>query len=795
MCWSTPASRLALAGILIVLSALSRAAEIAETPADPTRSAPPAGYVIALLEVTINRQPQEEPIVVLRDDKGRVHVAASDLSKWRLRIPSVKAIEYASERYIPLDELSGLVVDVDEVAQSMKLTAPAALFAGTALDAQPRAGPVPQRTATGGFVNYTLVGSHADSSTTTAGSFELGAFGRFGTANATGIVVHSNAETRFTRLDTTWTYAMPERLSTIRAGDTISRAGTWGNALRFGGVQFATDFATQPNLVLTPGQFASGQATVPSTVDVYINNALVSRQAVKPGPFSITNIPPITGSGNVTLIVRDELGREQVITRPFYASQSLLRPGLDDYSFDLGFLRENYGSESFDYGSAVASATYRRGLSDRVTAEVRGEALGGLANAGMGVSILVGELGILSTSVAGGHNRKGNGGRVSIGFERQSRGLSFAFAGTWRSPKFRLAGETDVIAVSPALPIPRHEWLATADYSFGRYGSVAFTYVSRAYLNQPTTTVAALGYSLSLERYGYVGFSVSRVGAIERTTTINALWTVPLGATTSASLGFDRTRGSKGVDGSSGTGNHDGRTLTVQRNLPVGEGFGYRLYVDNDDARRGQIDYQNRIGTYSVEVAQLNGKTGERLSASGGLGMISGNFFLSRTISDSFGLVRLPGYPGVRVYAENREIGRTNAAGELIVPRLLPYLRNALRIEQSDLPLDAEFEVLDRAAVPFARSGVVVDFDVKPSRGAVVTIVQGDGAAVPSGAQVRVEGQERAAPVALDGAAYLTGLVARNRVSVTWQDNACTFEFDYPATRDPQPSIGPFVCR
>ena len=126
-----------------------------------------------------------------------------------------------------------------------------------------------------------------------------------------------------TRLESTWIYAMPERTVTLRAGDVISRAGAWGRAVRYGGVQYATDFDTQPTLVRTPVQFAAGQATVPSTVDVFVNNALVTQQQVKPGPFSVTNIPPISGSGDVTLVVRDELGREQVVTRPFYSSPTL----------------------------------------------------------------------------------------------------------------------------------------------------------------------------------------------------------------------------------------------------------------------------------------------------------------------------------------------------------------------------------------------------------------------------------------------------------------------------------------
>ena len=777
---STRVSRLLLTGLMIVISTASRSAA---TPPDPSSpGAPPAGHTVALLATTVNNQPDDEPIMALRDERGTVLVAVRDLARWRMRIPSSDAIEYAGDRFIALSLLPGVEWRVDEGSQSLTLSAPPALFTATSIDALPPTGPVPQRTAIGGFANYTLLASHVDT-TTTSGSFEVGAFGRFGTVNATGIGVLADGDRRFTRLDTTWAYAMPQRLSTIRAGDAITRPGAWGNALRFGGVQFATDFATQPNLVLAPGQFATGQATVPSTVDVYINNAMVTQQQVRPGPFSITNIPPITGAGNVTLIVRDELGREQLISRPFYASQALLRPGLTDFSIDIGMLRENYGIASADYDGWVVSGTYRRGLTDRATGEVRAEALEGLANAGVAGSVLVGDFGVAHASVAAGHNREGNGGRIAVGFERQARGLSFAFSAMWRSPDFRLAGEID------AAFIPRREWLASADHSFGRYGSLALAYVSRAFFRQPTTTVASIGYSLSLGRYGYVAFSMSRITATDRTTTLNALWTIPLDTSTSVGVGIDRVRTSDGA------ADRDGRSLSIQRNLPVGDGWGYRARIDSDEERRAQLDYQNRFGTYSIEVAQAAGQSGQRITASGGLGVISGNVFMSRAIYDSFGLVRVPGYADVRVYAENRLVGRTDASGELVVPRLLPYLRNPVRIDQADLPLDAEIGQLARDAVPFARSGVVVDFDVKPSRGAIVTIVQPDGTPVPAGAQVRVDGQEKTAPVALDGAAYLTGLSPRNRAAVTWRDHACAFEFDYPATTDPQPAIGPFICR
>jgi outer membrane usher protein len=385
--------------------------------------------------------------------------------------------------------------------------------------------------------------------------------------------------------------------------------------------------------------------------------------------------------------------------------------------------------------------------------------------------------------VAGGHNRDGSGERLALAFDRQSLGISFNVQGALSSPGFRQVGDTD-----PRFIVAR-ELLASAGYTFDRFGTIAVAYVTRSYRDQPSTTVASVGYSFNLERWGYVGLSASRVRAEDRSTQFNAVWTLPLGSSTSATVSAERSRGT------AVGANHDERTLGIQRDLPLGEGFGYRLRASDKGPRQAEIDYQNRYGTYSAEIAQADGKTGERVSASGGIGVIAGNIFTSRTINDSFGLVRLRGYPDVRVYSENQEIGRTDAGGEVVVPRLLPYQKNTLRIEQADLPFDAEFDVLARDAVPYARSGIVVEFAVRPARGAIVRILREDNSPLPAGTVVRVAGQESEFPVAFDGDAYLTGLLPRNRAIASWRGQECAFEFDYPETRDPQPRLGPFVCR
>ena len=99
-----------------------------------------------------------------------------------------------------------------------------------------------------------------------------------------------------------------------------------------------------------------GQSRAPSTVELYINDALRQTSQVPTGPFTIDNFPQITGSGQARIVVRDLLGRETVLVQDFFSSTSLLRKGLSDYSFEAGAVRRNLGIDSANYGAGFVRA-------------------------------------------------------------------------------------------------------------------------------------------------------------------------------------------------------------------------------------------------------------------------------------------------------------------------------------------------------------------------------------------------------------------------------------------------------
>ena len=145
------------------------------------------------------------------------------------------------------------------------------------------------------------------------------------------------------------------QLASLRLGDSISGASSWGGAVRFGGAQWATNFSLQPGFVTFPLPGISGEAALPSTVDLYVDSALRMRRQVPSGPFSIQDLPVPSGRGDARLVVRDILGREQIITQPFDTNSRLLKQGLHDYSYELGFVRRDFGIDSNNYGRPMAS--------------------------------------------------------------------------------------------------------------------------------------------------------------------------------------------------------------------------------------------------------------------------------------------------------------------------------------------------------------------------------------------------------------------------------------------------------
>ena len=745
------------------------------------------------LAVAVNGQLTGTTALVRYDRAGDLWVSEEDLKSWRLTIPSEADTSLPDTRLYPLSAYPGLKFRVDEVAQTLAVDAPAKLFESVQIAGR-TSGYVPAAPAPpGGFFNYDVVGTHDRGGTGANALLEAGTFGGFGTAvtrflerkTATPLSSdESAAPVQSVRLDSTWTLDRPESLASLRVGDSITGASRWwGGAVRFGGVQWASNFATQPGLVTMPLPSIRGESALPSTLELYVNNALRSRQDVPEGPFTLRDVPIVSGEGQIRVVVRDLLGREQVISQSYYASPRLLRAGLHDYSIEAGAVRENFGLTSNDYGRPLVIGTERYGFSDRFTGEIHTELLEDQQTIGIAGGWRVREMGALSAAIATSRSGTGTGELVSLGFERTAARFSVGVNAEFATEEFTRVG------LFEGETVPRLKSQLFANLSLGRLGSLSLLTARQQFRAGPgeneNTQLTSLRHSVDIRGFGYVNLTALRTSGIDADTFIGLSVSRSLGNRTNGSISV--TSQSAGVSG----------FAQMQKGLPAGTGVGYRVRAlsGTTDGAEGDLAYQNDVGTYSLGARQIGGLTQATASLSGGIAVMGAGAFASRRIDSSFAIARVGDQPDVRVYRENQLVGRTNADGYVILPGLRAYEDNQIRIEQADLPLDVAIESMNMKAVPAFRSGMLLDFPIERSRGALLTVLLENGDPLPSLARVTVEGQTESFPTGLRGEVYISRLADQNRLRATWPGGSCELDVAYAPNADPLPRLGPFECR
>ena len=204
---------------------------------------------------------------------------------------------------------------------------------------------------------------------------------------------------------------------------------------------------------------------------------------------------------------------------------------------------------------------------------------------------------------------------------------------------------------------------------------------------------------------------------------------------------------------------------------------------------------QTEVGTYFLNVRNSEfGGNAWQVSSRGSIAYLDGMTNFTRQIRDAFAVVNVGNFEGVRVYAENQEIGRTDKNGQLFVPGLRPYLKNQLRIEVGDLPLNTNIDSLHKETAPFFRSGVVVNFGVRVSQDVILRAVLPDGKPVPEGAVASMPDEGGDFPVGLDGLLYLQGIDSAMLIGIRWGGTTC--DVDVPMTRGDAiiPNLGDIVC-
>jgi outer membrane usher protein len=749
-----------------------------------------------LLEVVINgRSISKVGEFISREN--RLYATARELREIGFQVPAD-----AGSGLIPLSRLPDVSYHVDMPTQRLMVNASVASLSPTLIDA------LSDHPEKGVTLNYNLVGITVAGQTFASGLFDGRFFTPYGVASSGLLANIGNNLHQAIRLDSTYTYSNADTMRRYRLGDVVSGGFSWSRPVRLGGAQITTDFSLRPDLVTFPVPGVSSQVAVPSTVDVLVNGVQQLSREVPPGPFQVQQLPIVTGAGTISMVVTNPLGQQTTQTLPYYASALLLAPGISDYSLEAGAVRLNYGVFSNDYSTMAASASFRRGVSPWLTLEAHAESTAGMVMGGAAAAINLANAGVLSLS--GAASRSGHGGRqFGIGIERITPVFSISASTLFASKDFQ-----DVAAVDGD-PVPRLLVRANMGLSLGSVGSFGVAYTG---INRDASRVARIFNSSSLstnaaaqgfDRYTYpvpaqhvqlVTASYSRrlFGSIYGYAT--AYYDLAQSHSAGGLIGVSipiGNRSSVSLSGAAASGLDYGTVQAMRSVVDIGDTGGQVLSTSGASARQlAEFDYKAPWALLGVGADRSYGQTATRATAQGALSVVNGGVFASNTIYDGFAVVDTEGVKDVHVLEENRAIGMTDASGQLLVPDLRSYDTNRIGIDPRDVPADSDVGPITGIVRPQDRSGVVLAFPIRASRGATLHLVDDGGVPIAVGGEATLAASGLTVPVGYDGQAFVKGLSGHNRVTVRRTDGrTCIADFDFQPQPRVLPSIGPLRCR
>lgn len=712
------------------------------------------------LEVVIGERSTGR-IVRFVHEGGRFFARRVDLVSVGVMVPDPLPVD--AEGRIALDQIPGLGFRYEVSTQRMILHLPPTLRQVRTLG---YAAPPPvSATREGGWLLTWSGSGEVGETGTLGGTMVARRFGRWGSLESSFVGIRGGERSEVRRIETRWSYTDPERLWRWEVGDAVANGLAWTRPVRLGGVGWSRNFGARPDLVTFPIPRIAGDASVPSAVEVYVDGVEQVGAEINDGPFTVDVLPRIMGAGEAVLRVTDPLGQVTETVVPMYVDASRLAPGLTDFSLQAGVLREGFAGTADRYGSdPVVVGAIRRGLTEAVTLEGYGEAGAGVVQGGVGVVWSpAARWGMVTASAA----LSGGGLREtawSVGYQWTGPTLGADLRIRRRGEGFRELADPSGGAVGWRDEQQATLWVALAG------GSLSTAVVRWREPTGEAQHIASVDYTRT------IGPLTATGGVFDRGdgTTATLSLAIPLAPGLHGSLSHRREAESQTS------------LAGVRRRTPYEGGWGWEVRGGEDRVGamiRSSVEHRGESGEARFGLLLREGRALGRLEGSGSVVVMDGRLFASRRIQDAFAVVSTSGRGGVPVRIDHRLYGRTDDDGYLLLPDLHGWQQNRVGVDAHQLGWGVRASQPERVAVPADRTGVLLDFGVVDTEGALVELRGPDGAPLPVGTTVEVVGGESLV-VGLEGQVYIASLPRGSGVVLerTLGGRRCRFEVSTGAT-------------
>ncbi|WP_370549274.1 fimbria/pilus outer membrane usher protein [Edwardsiella tarda] len=611
---------------------------------------------------------------------------------------------------------------------------------------------------------------------------------------------------------TSYTYAergLYDLKSRLTLGERFSPSDVF-DSVPFRGGMVGSDDAMVPYSQREFVPIVQGIAQTQARIEIKQSGYAIYNTTVAPGPFALTDLPAISGGGDLHVTILEADGTRQVFTVPYTTPAIALRQGYLKYNVMMGQYRS--ADTSVDK-TPVGQATIMYGLPWNLTAYTGGQWASHYQAGALGVGVSLGALGAVSMDGILSRGQKLNQDvqqgqiwriRYSKSFETTNTGFTLASYQYASSGYNSLSEVLDSYRSGDGWYL-KNSWYPSQGYQphwynndytdkrksrtsvtlsqpLGEWGSLYFSgsrdnYWSRqqnqddevaARYSGPMIQGISWSVDLTQRKRDYSAYRGGDNKATERS--INLWISVPLnrwlGGNTSISYQMQNNTA-------------QGTLHNVGLN---GSAFDQRLYwnVNEQLAQGGTGDSQNSSDLnlrWSGGYGEINGgygyrKTGNQMNAGiqGGVVIHRHGVTFGQRLSNTAALIETPGASGISVI--NAVGVRTDFCGYTILGNLSPYQENRIGLNPVTLPPDVAIPQTDAMVVPTEGAIIPATFVTRIGGRAVITLTQANGKPVPFGALASLVGQDDtrsgAGIIGDSGEVYMTGLPEKGQLQVQW---------------------------
>ncbi|CAD5354939.1 putative outer membrane export usher protein [Enterobacter cancerogenus] len=569
------------------------------------------------------------------------------------------------------------------------------------------------------------------------------------------------------------------------------------DSVQFRGAQLASDDNMLPDSLRGFAPIIRGITQSSAQVTIKQNGYIIYQSYVAPGAFTISDLYPTSGSGDLEVTIKEADGSERTFVQPFSAVPIMQREGRLKYALTAGKYRSgNDDSDEPEFGQVTAIY----GLPYAIT--LYGGTLyaqdyqSGAAGLGFGL----GELGSLSADITAANttlnnddSHNGQSYRVQYSKDFQTTDTSFTLA----AYRYSTAGFYTFQEANDLRADSDDGWRMTYNkrqrlqldlsQSIGSYGSFFVSGYQQDYWQEDgyertlstgwNGNIDGISYSVT---YSYSDYPES-IQPADQQLAFNVQ--VPLSrfmpnAWASYSVNTAKHGDTRQQVGLNGTALADNNLSYSLQQSYTNHGVGGSGNI-SADYKGGQGEITGGYN-YDDDTQQVN------YGLRGGIVAHPHGITLSQPLGQSLAIVNAPGADDAKV--QNNTGVYTDGRGYAVVPYVNPYKKNRIALDTSTLGDEVDIDTAVQTVTPTQGAVVMADFNTRVGRRVLMTLYY-RGLPVPFGAQAKLK-EGGSGIVGDDGQVYLTGVPQEGDITVNWNGaQQCVVHYRLPEQENQPPVI------